>query len=361
MAYQHLALPTPIVLHLRSFQAKRETQPVRRDERTGSWHVYRYADVARVLTDARTFGAVHFSGFPISTSSQSPPLVARRYAVACNLVREALTPRAVMQMQPFIERTVGELLDPLRSAGRLEVMSDLARPLARSVLAELLGVLVEEQEHLELSAEVEGERPTPDEMAASFSFVKTAACGVLSDMLGNTLLLLSLQPDVFRRLRREPAPFYSTIEEALRYLPPIWMAQRTVIAPVTLAGQKLGQGARVCARIVSANHDPEQFAHPDRFDIDRIPNRHLSFRDGSAFVYLGSGLARLVARLTLAAIVQRFAHFEFAPGDAIEVASPGEPEDALEQPQPEEQKPAGIRLPSRCSLAKLAVVFEDGD
>ena len=358
MAYTHLALPAPIDLHLRSFQAKRETQPVRRDARTGSWHVYRYADVARVLRDARTFGAVHFSGSLISTSSQSPSIVAQRYAIACKLMREALTPRAVMQMQPFIERAAGELLDHFRSAGGLEVMRDLARPLARFVLAELPGVLVEERERLELSAEVEGDRLTLNEMADSFSDVLTASCGALSDTLGNTLLLLSLQPDVFRRLRREPAPFYSTIEETLRYLPPIWMAQRTVIAPVTLTGQKLEQGECVYAWIVSANHDHEQFAQPDRFDMDRIPNRHLSFRAGDVFACMGAGLARQVARLTLAAIVQRFSHFELAPGDAVEVASPDESKGALDRPESGEQKPACTGSPNRCSLAKLVVVFE---
>jgi cytochrome P450 len=139
------------------------------------------------------------------------------------------------------------------------------------------------------------------------------------------------------------------------------MAQRTVIAPVTLAGRDFEQGACVCAWIISANHDPEHFTQPDRFDMDRIPNRHLSFRDGGAFGWLGAGLARLVARLTLAAIGQRFSRFELAPGDAAEVALPGEPEDALVQAAYGGQQPASAGPPLRCSLTRLAVVLQASD
>lgn len=368
MAYTHLALPSPIVLHLRSFQAKRETQPVWRDEKTGSWHVYRYADVARLLTDARSFAAPGSSHSHFAAFSQSVPIVTQRHSIVCDVIREALTPRAVIQMQPIIERNAAQLLDPFRSVGGLEVMSDLARPLASAVLAELPLVLSEERERPALPAGFEGECLTPDEMAGSVSYVLTGAHAALSDMLGNTLLLLSLQPDTFRRLRREPAPFYSTVEETLRYLPPIWMARRTVTAPVTLNGQNLEQGDCVCAWIVSANHDYKQFAHADRFDIDRIPNRHLSFHAGDAFGCVGAGLARMVMRVTLNAIVQRVSHFTLAAGDAVEVASPQDPEDALNQFVSGEQRPARTRqvlseanaLPDRCSLTKLAVVLEDG-
>jgi cytochrome P450 len=192
-----------------------------------------------------------------------------------------------------------------------------------------------------------------DEVIAACYFFMTAARPALSDLLGNTLLLLSLHPDVLARLQREPAPVYSTVEEALRYLPPIWTARRTVIAPrsLALAGQNLPPDAQVCAWLVSANHDPALFAQPDRFDIERIPNRHLSFGDNGTFSSLGAGLARLVARLTLAAIAQRISDWELAPGDAVAVASPGGHTLGA-------HGPAGNKWPDRCSLTKLAVVFD---
>ena len=436
MAYGLPPLPAPIASPLRAFQQKRETQPIWHDEKTGTWHIYRYSDVLRVLTDAGNFGAARFSGAHFSASSafsQSPSMVAGRHAVVrdIDLVRrflsETISPRAVLQLQPYVERTAGELLDPLLPTGRLEVMSDLARPLATGVIAELLGVPAEDRERLDLSpayfarlvtaasasavtgltvaaapaapayhpgpypnpgpdydqesqpgshrdlisrllsVEIEGERLTHDEVAASCYFFMTAARRVLSDTLGNAMLLLSLQPDLLMRLRREPAPLYSTVEETVRYLPPVWTAQHTVIGPVALDGVNLPQGANVRAWIVSANHDPEQFAHPERFDIDRVPNRHLSFRDTGAFDCVGAGLARLVTRLTLAAVMQRVSYLGLASGEAIEVASPceqGELQDAAEavaQAESLEQAPDANRSPDRCSLAKLELVFEPSD
>ncbi len=275
-------------------------------------------------------------------------------------------------MQPLVERTAGELLDPLLSAGKMEVMSDLARPLAASVVAELVRVPLEGRGRKELSisrlrsVESGGQRLTGDEVAASSHFFMTTARRTLSDMLGNTLLLLSLYPDVLKRLHHQPAPLYSTVEEAMRYVPPVWAAQRTAIAPVALGGQNLPQGAHVRAWVVSANHDPEQFVQPERFDIERVPNRRLSFWDGGPFSCLGVGPVRLAARVTLAAIVKRVSRFELAPGDAVEVATPREPEpaepqEALTQPEMEQQMQPCTTLPDRCSLTRLAVVFEARD
>jgi cytochrome P450 len=369
MAYEDL--PAPIALHLSDFQYRRETQPVWQDEKTGIWHIYRYSDAMRVLTDARNIGAAARSGSYGSAFGgiSQPPIVTQRRTIVRNLdlvrpfLSEALTPRAILQMQPYIEHTAGELVDSLLPAGKMEVMSQLAWPLATSVLGEFLGITAEDREEIE----VEGERLTDDEVATSCHYFMTAARATLSHTLGNTLLLLSTQPDVLKRLRQLPPPLYSAVEETLRYLPSVWTVHRTVIAPVALGGQNLPRGADVCVSLVSANHDPEQFDHPERLDIDRIPNRHLTFGDGGTFSCPVGGLTRLVVRLTLAALAQRTTGFEVAPGDAVEVASPREPGephgrgDAPDEPQSGERKLAGKGVPDRCSLEKLAIVFEARD
>ena len=398
-ADEHPPLPAPIAVRLGSFRHKRETEPVEYDDHADTWHVYRYADVLRVLTDARHFGAArgaHSYFSALSAFSPSPPINTQRHAVVRTLLQEALDPRTVLQLQPYVEHTAGELLDPLLAAGKLEVMRDLARPLATAVLVELLGVPVDDRAHLDwspaytarlvtaaasdlqaqapqqnligrlLSVEVGGDRLTVDEVTAACYCFMTAAHRALADLLGNTLLLLSLYPEVLARLQREPAPVYSTVEEALRYLPPVWTAQRTVIAPhpLALAGQDLPPGAQVCAWRISANHDPAQFAQPDHFDIERIPNRHLSFADNGPFSRLGAGLARLVDRLALTAIAQRISDLELTPGNPVAVAAPPTPEDdagagcAVGPPAEGAPGPAGQGLLTRCSLTNLAVVFD---
>ncbi len=59
------------------------------------------------------------------------------------------------------------------------------------------------------------------------------------------------------------------------------------------------------AWIGSANRDERQFSDPDRFDIQRSPNRHLAFGHGIHFC-LGAPLARLEARIVLGELLTRF-------------------------------------------------------
>jgi len=79
---------------------------------------------------------------------------------------------------------------------------------------------------------------------------------------------------------------------------------RTTAAEARLGAHTIGAGQYVVAWIASANHDPEQFADPDRFDIARSPNRHIAFGQGVHFC-LGAPLARLEARIALTAMLAR--------------------------------------------------------
>ena len=388
-------IPPLLTEHLSRLARMRETQPVWRDERTGIWHVYRYADVVPVLTDARHFGVAHA---PVAAATAvAPPMPeAPRYPAIRSKLREALSAHMLAQMAPTIGEAANALLHPLLPAGKMEVMGALARPLAAAVLAELVGVPAADRARLVATLEAPGagasgqsdypatssaphgpaaptaaevsayfaylvadrrpdaqgdlisrllapgpagERLGRDEVVAACWFLMTSGRTVLADMLGNAVLCLSESSpgdcSLLARLRHEPPPVYSTTEEALRFLPPVWSAQRTVRAAVALGGETLPVGAGVSTWIVAANRDPQQFPAPDRFDMDRVPNRHLTFGDGGTFACLGTGLARLVIRLTLALLAQRLSCIELTPEDGPEVAG----------------------LPDRCSLVRLPVMF----
>src|SRR5689334_4617629 len=139
MTYSYL--PLPIAALLRNLEQERATQAVRPDDKTATWHVFRYSDVARVLTDARYFGAARSSRSALSASfhPQLPQTDPQRHMVVRKLMREAVTPGTVAKLQSSVESTVGRLLDPLLPAGKLEVMSYLTQPLATAVLAGFLG------------------------------------------------------------------------------------------------------------------------------------------------------------------------------------------------------------------------------
>ena len=92
---------------------------------------------------------------------------------------------------------------------------------------------------------------------------------------------------------------------------------RIAAAEVTLGEQAIPKGASVIAWIGSANRDQAQFPEPDRFDIDRQPNRHIAFGYGIHYC-LGAPLARLEAQIALEAMLKRFADVRLAPGITLE-------------------------------------------
>jgi len=88
------------------------------------------------------------------------------------------------------------------------------------------------------------------------------------------------------------------IEEVLRYASPVWRLVRTTTAEVTIAGTTLPAGSTIFAWLASANRDGEQFPEPDRFDITRTPNKHVTFGHGIHFC-IGAPLSRLETSIAL--------------------------------------------------------------
>jgi cytochrome P450 len=101
-----------------------------------------------------------------------------------------------------------------------------------------------------------------------------------------------------QRLIHQPGLMPTAIEEVLRYLPPVWFLFRLTKVDVELAGQHIPANSMVLAWTASANRDPAQFPEPNRFNIEREPNRHLAFGHGIHFC-VGAPLARLEARIAL--------------------------------------------------------------
>jgi len=141
---------------------------------------------------------------------------------------------------------------------------------------------------------------------------------MVTHLLGNAVLCLLMHPEVIERLHQDPAPIYSTIEEALRYLPPVWRVTRMTTEEVALGGQLVPAQARICAWIVSANRDESRFSSPDTFDIERVPNRHLSFGYGKDF-HFDAALARLLAEISLTALLDYLPDLKLVPGQRLEV------------------------------------------
>jgi cytochrome P450 len=358
------------------FKQLRETTPVLYDDATQHWHVFRYADALQVLTDPKRFAPIGYDGasLPLLTNSMidlsRQPLVRR-------LVRQATPPRLVIELMPHITATAQALLDQARPLGMLDAIGDLAAPLSMAVFAELLGIPVERRLRLThwlealnadqvtahgtlrteaplhraaaaatqeladyiaqlleerrrhplrdlisclLAAEVDGNRLRDSEIVACCCALLFAGHTTATHLLGNAVLCLTEYPEVIAHLRHEPPPVYSTVEEVLRYLPPVWNVARTTLADIQLGEQRIPAEAHVWVWIVSANRDALQFPNPDQFDIERIPNRHLSFGDRS-HAWLGAALARQTAGRALTMLVKLLPNLKRMRDSGLEVVS----------------------------------------
>lgn len=129
-------------------------------------------------------------------------------------------------------------------------------------------------------------------------------------LISNAALLLSRQPEVLERLRRQPELLASTVEELLRYDPPAQALNASAVRePIELGGCTIPSGASLTALVGAANRDPRVFVEPDSFLPDRNPNPHLSFAPG-LHQCLGLHLARLELRAVLQVWLERFSRLD---------------------------------------------------
>ena len=96
----------------------------------------------------------------------------------------------------------------------------------------------------------------------------------------------------------------SAVEEYLRYDGPSGALARVAAADLEMAGKTIREGQRVFAFMNSANRDPEAFDDPERFDIGRAQNPHITFGHGIHFC-LGAPLARLEAEIAVTRLAER--------------------------------------------------------
>ncbi|MFI9246758.1 cytochrome P450 [Streptomyces sp. NPDC053086] len=110
------------------------------------------------------------------------------------------------------------------------------------------------------------------------------------------LLALAEHPGAYETLRAGKADLTSAVDELLRWHPPVLTFRRTAVRDTELAGRRIRSGDKVVVFHASANRDERVFAGPDRLDLTRSPNPHVSFGDGP-HVCLGAHFARLQLRV----------------------------------------------------------------
>lgn len=258
------------------------------------------------------------------------------------LLKRYFTPSTVNGLRPRVRALTGELLDAASARGGMEVVADLAYPLPANIIADMFGMPVADRDRLRVWSRQIGAvfrnadaaqlavsqesvlemqdylrdivadrraRPkddlitmfadaerdgvvTEDEIVANCVLLLFAGHETTANLIAGGLNLLLENEDQLALLRARPELTRSAVEEMLRRGGPVVTVVREVMAPTTIAGHEMVPGRHLFLAVYSANHDPEVFPDPMRFDITRKNNRHVAFGMG-AYYCLGAALARV--------------------------------------------------------------------
>jgi len=367
-----LANPYPLFHRLRS------EDPVHWDPFLHAWVVTRYADVLEVLhsfSAERTPTPEQLAAMGLERLSPIAHLMVKQmlfmdsaqHGRLRGLASRAFTAARVEALRSHIIDIVNRLLDRLAEHGAVDAIADLAEPLPSIITAELLGVPVEDRHQLKkwsanfaemlgnfqhnpehaqvmlstvedmtayfreavaearrhpreglihslVTAEVEGDRLSDEEVVANVIITMVGGQETTTNLIGNGILTMLRNPAEIEKLRGNLALIPSAVEEMLRYESPSQHTARLAPDDRELGGKKILKRQAVIAVMAAANRDPERFPDPDRFDITRPDNRHVAFGYAAHFCF-GAPLARLEGQIAFEALLRRFPSFHLEPQD----------------------------------------------
>ncbi|KDN23381.1 cytochrome P450 [Amycolatopsis rifamycinica] len=272
------------------------------------------------------------------------------------LVSKAFTPRMVEQLTPRIEELTASLID--RAPAEFDLMTALAKPLPVEVIAELLGVPLDDRERFAewshamaraldppflqrpetqepavrarqsfvayfrelaarrrrepgedlLSALVAvsdaGDVLSEGELLVTLTLLLIAGHETTTNLIGNGVSALLRGPDSLKPLGTDGENAARVVEEVLRYDSPVQLTARTALRDTTLGEFRVPAGSQLIVLIGAANRDSATGPAPESFDPAREPGRHLAFGQGIHFC-LGAPLARLEARVAFRELARR--------------------------------------------------------
>ena len=364
-----LANPYPL------FRRLREEDPVHWDPYLHAWVVTRYADVVKVLLEfsaERTPTPERLAEMGLADLSPIAKVMVKQmlfldppaHSRIRGLASFAFTPQRVAVLRDHIRDIVKGLIDTATPRGGMDIIGDFAEPLPYTVTAEMLGVPVKDAPQLKawsrdfaemlgnfqhnperaprvrrsldemtryfqsaireierhpregliksfLDAEINGDRFSEEEIIANTIVTMVGGQETTTNLIGNGVLTLLQHHEEFERLKADPSLIPSAVEEMLRFEPPSQQTARLAPMDVGLGGKQIRKRQAVIAVMAAGNRDPERFPDPDRFDIKRTDNRHLSFGWAAHFCF-GAALARIEGQVAFEAILQRIPNLKLA-------------------------------------------------
>jgi cytochrome P450 len=346
----------------------RDEAPLYYNEKYEFWAVSRFDDVEQCSVDWRTYLSGKGSvlemikmGIDIPPGSilfEDPPA----HDEHRSLLSRVFTPRRIAELEPKVRAFCAASLDPLVGSDGFDFIGDLGAQMPMRTIGMLLGIPEEDQEALRDQIDEgmrlkDGAPPDPDDTLVVTSgdhFAEYVAwrrehpsddlmtellnaefedhTGVTrtlttEEVLGYVGLLaaagnetttrligwmgktLAENPDQRRELVEDRSLVPNAVEELLRYEAPSPVQSRYISRDVEHYGQTIEEGNVMVLLTAAGNRDERHFPEPDRFDIHRSIDHHLSFGYGIHFC-LGAALARLEGRVALDEVLNRFPEWE---------------------------------------------------
>lgn len=288
------------------------------------------------------------------------------HAQVRSLVHQAFTPRTIRKWENTIVAGVEELTESLRDLDEFDLLHDYGYRLPSQVTADMVGVPREDHKLFEdwttawlstnfsdpraefanspvlaitefvaylrelvnerrkkadiesddlitmlLHADDHGVKLTEHQLLAAIMLLIIAGHETTANLISNGYLSLLRNPEQLEKLKADPALIGFAVEEFLRYESPARSQPRIAVADVQIGGATIKTGQPVQIHVGAAGHDGRVFERPDKMDIERQPNNHLSFGTGP-HVCIGLHVARQEARYALNALVQDVGPLEIA-------------------------------------------------
>lgn len=280
------------------------------------------------------------------------------------LMSSAFVPSVIHGLEPEIQTITNKLIDRFENRNSADLISEFAFPLPITVIAELLGIPNSDRDQFKkwstlITASLQGnvcpikatksfgaslelrkylrkiiaeklKTPAKD-LLSSLAQISTADEGRLSEkelvansililiaghettvnLIGNGVYALLNHPTQLELLKSNPALIAPTVEEILRFDPPVQMVRRIAKEDMNVGGEQIKSGDAITVMIGSCNRDPKHFESPDEFKIERANKKHVSFGAGIHYC-LGAELARTEARIAISTLLTRLPNLRLA-------------------------------------------------
>lgn len=192
-------------------------------------------------------------------------------------------------------------LVPFRSPAALEVFAygdELARQRKGKDGKDLVSVLV----NGEMS---DGIPLTERDFHTNFLLLVVAGNETTRHTITHTMNNLINNPDQLAFLQENPDQINWAVEEFLRYASPVYHFRRTATRDVEFSGTQIKAGQKVVPWFASGNRDATMFENPNKMDVTRNPNEHMTFGRGGPHMCLGNALARIELRIMFEDLIGR--------------------------------------------------------